>query len=100
MRCAVAMAVSRVDNDDDGFRIDEKLGPLDGVATDANGSAHEQTAELVLCRVRVLHGLLDVFDSDEPLQLVVLVDNEKFFDTMFVKKSTRLVERRSHRHGD
>ena len=63
-------------------------------------AAAPQATQRVLRRVRVLHGLLDVLDRDQPFQPVVAIDDEQLFDLVLVKDLARRIERRADRHRD
>src|SRR5260370_8022373 len=48
----------------------------------------------------ILEIFLDVFDGDEAFEIEVLVDDEGFLDTVFLKDALGFVEGGAHRHGD
>ena len=94
------MAVRGVDDQHVHVRGDERLGAFDRVLGDADRGADAQPAEVVLARHRVLDGLLDVLDGDQPLQAVVVIDDQELLDLVRVQDVLRLVERRAHGHRD
>ena len=50
-----------------------------------DGSAYAQAALFVLAGHGVLQLFLDVFDGDKALELVLVVDDEEFFDAVLVE---------------
>src|SRR5690606_31112161 len=90
---ALAVPVRGVDDDhvDTGPR--EQFGALLGVATDADCRAHPQFALFVLAGVRVLGGLQDVLDGDQPAQLERVVDDQHALEPVTVHQRLRFFER-------
>ena len=94
------MAVRRIDHEDVHICRDQRVGAIQRVLGDADRRAAAQAAERVLRRVRILHRLLNVLDGNEPLQPVVVIDDEELFDLVFVQDRARGVERRADGHRE
>ena len=92
--------MSRVDDQHIDARSDQRLGAIHRVLGDADGRAASKPSERVLRRVRILHGLLDVLDRDQPLQPVLAIDHEELLDLVLVEDLPRCVERRADGHRE
>jgi hypothetical protein len=79
---------------------DQRFGALERVPADPDCGADPQPPERVLARIRVLDHLLDVLDGDQPLQHVLIVDDQELLDLVPVKDLARLFERRADRHRE
>ncbi len=97
---AGGVAVGGVDGEGVDAHVDEGGGALEEVAGGADGSGYAEAALLVLGGVGVLELLLDVFDGDEALELVVVVDDEELFDAVLVEDLFGLLERGADGDGD
>ena len=75
-------------------------GALKKIARGADGSAHAQPALIVLAGVGIFEFFLDVFDCDQALQLVLIVDHQQLFNAMLVQDQLGLFERGAHGNGD
>ena len=89
-----------VDADDVGLGLYQRLDALIGVLGDADRGADAQAAHLVLAGVGELDDLHDVFDGDEPAELVVVVHHQELLDLVVLELVSGLVEVGAHRHGD
>ena len=54
----------------------------------------------ILRSIRILQLFLDVFDCDQALEVVLVIDHEKFFHAVLVKNCFRFFERGSDRDSD
>ena len=79
------MAVRGIDDDHVAAGLDERLHARSRSA-DADGRGEEQAAALVLGRVGVRPGLLDVLDGDEALDLPAVVDDQQLLDAVLVQQ--------------
>ena len=97
---AGGMAVGGVDGEGVDAILDEFGGALEEVAGGSDGAGDAKAALLILAGVGVLQLLLDVFDGDEALELVGVVDDEKLFDAMLVQDLLGLLEGGADGNGD
>ena len=44
-----------------------------------------KSAEIVFCRERITNRFLNIFDRDQTFQMSVVINNEKFFDAVFLE---------------
>jgi hypothetical protein len=96
----LCVSVRRVEDEDVDVRGDERFGTLHGVLRIADRGADAQPAEGILRSVGVLHRFLDVLHGDEPLQPVLLVDDQELLDLVLVQDFPRGVERRADRNRE
>ena len=94
------MAVGGVDGEGVDAVFHELGGAFEEVARGSNGAGDAQAALLILAGVGILQLLLDVFDCDQALELVVVVDDEELFDAVLVEDVLGLFERGADRDGD
>jgi hypothetical protein len=92
--------VGGVDGEGVDAVFDELGGAFEEVAGGADGSGDAEAALLILAGVGVLQLLLDVFDGDEALELVGVVDDEELFDAVLVEDVLGLLERGADGDGD
>ena len=91
------MAVGGVDDEDVDTGLDERRGPLPGVAEVADRGTDEQPAVAVLGRVRELLALDEVLDGDEPGEAALVVDERQPLALVLAEQavaSSRLMPRR------
>ena len=81
---AAGMGVRGIDHDYVGAGIEDRLGARLAVGSRADCSAHAQTAAVILARIGMGLGLFNIFDRDQSLEEVVMVDNQQFFNAGFV----------------
>ena len=89
-----------VDGQQIHFALHHFLRALEEVAGGADGRAHPQPALRIFGRVGILQFFLNVFDRDQALEVVVVVNHQQFFHAVFVQNVLRVFERGSHRDGD
>ena len=94
------MPVRAIDGEHVDLGLGQFLRALQEISGGSDGSTHAQTALRIFRRVGIFQLLLNVFDRDQALQVVFVVDDEKFLDAMLVKNFFRFFERGSHGHGD
>src|SRR5262245_40918924 len=82
------------------FGFDKYLGSLQVVACYTDGSSNQKPAMTVFGGIRILNLLLNIFDGDEALQHVVLVNNEQLLDLMAVQHLMSIFQCCSDRHRD
>ena len=97
---ARGVAMGGVDGEDVGLGFGHFEGAFEVVAGCTDGRANAQAALFVFRRARVGAFFLDVFYRDEAFEIEVLVDDEKFFDAMFLQDAFGFVERGADGHGD
>ena len=83
---ALGMAVGGIQHDYIHLGPYQCLGPFHHVRAHADGRAHQQPAHAVLCGIGILPYLFDILDGDEALEAAVLIDDQEFFDTVFVQE--------------
>src|SRR5207253_7516138 len=76
------------------------LRALEIIAGSANGCAYAQTSMRVFGGVWIFQFLLNVFNCDKALEVVLVVYHQKFFDAMLMKYFFRILECRTDGHGD
>src|ERR1700733_828513 len=76
------------------------MGALEKVAGRADGCAYAQAALVVFRGAWVFEFLLDVFDRDQALEVVLVIDDEEFFYAMLVQNFFRLFQRRADWDGN
>ena len=97
---ARGVAVCGVDGEGIDAGVDQFGGALQKVAGGADGRADAQTALFVLAGVGIFQLLLDVFDGDQALELVLVVDHEQLLDAVLVEDVFGLFERGADRNRD
>src|SRR6185369_3796134 len=93
------MTVRGVDHEAVDTRFHEFVGAFAVIAGGADRSRDAQTSQVIFSRRRILDGLLNVFDGDQSFYMFIVIDDEQFFDPMFLEHGFRLLERRTHRHS-
>jgi len=81
-----------VDGDYVNFGCRQFLGSLQEISSGADGRAYAQASLRIFGGVGILQFLLNVFYGDESLEVVFVVDDEKFFDAMFVENFLGIFE--------
>ena len=71
------MTVCGIDRQDIHFGFDERFGPLKEVTRHTDGGSDQQPSVAVLGGIRILNLILNVFDREEALQQVVLVNYQQ-----------------------
>ena len=94
------MAVRRVNGQRVGAVAHQLCRALQKIACSPDRSAHAQAALIVLAGVGVLQLLLDVFNRDQPHQLILVIYDQQLFNAVLVQDQLRLFERGAHGHGD
>ncbi len=97
---AGGVAVRGIDGEDVDFGFGHFDGAFEEVAGGADGGADAEAAVVVFCGARIFEFFLDVFNGDEAFEVEVLIDDEKFFDAVFLQDAFGFVERRADRDGD
>src|SRR5262247_3582546 len=97
---AGAVAVRRVDGKDVYAGFDQFRRALQEIASRADGRGAAQTAQAVFRRVRIFDRLLNVFDRDQALEVVVLVDDQQLLHAVFLQDAFGLAQRGADRNGD
>ena len=92
--------MSGIDNDHVDFAANQFLSTFEKVASGADGRADAQTSLFVFRRVRVLQFFLNVFDGNQAFEVVVVIDNQQFFDPMAVEDFLGLFEGCAYGNGD
>ena len=94
------VAVGSVDGEDVGFGFGHFDGAFEKITGGADGGSGKEAALLVLCCVGIFELFLDVFYGDEPFEIEVLVDDQKFFDAVLLQNFFGFFERGAHGNGD
>ena len=82
------------------FAFGQFLRALQKISGGADGRAHAQPALRIFRGVGIFQLLLNVFDRDQALQVVLVVDDQKFLDAMLVQNFFRFFERGADGNGD
>src|SRR5688572_26075644 len=83
------MAVRGVDDDDVYVRSHQRGSTLGRIPRNPDGSTDAQTAEAVLAGIRILNLFLDVFNSNQSLELEVAIDDQQLLDLVAVENFPR-----------
>ena len=89
-----------VDGDYVNFGCRQFLGSLQEISSGADGRAYAQASLRIFGGVGILQFLLNVFYGDESLEVVFVVDDEEFFDAMFVENFLGIFESGADGHSD
>ena len=65
----------------------------------ANRRRNSQTTKIILRCCRIFDRFLNVFDGNQTFQVLVAIDDEKFFDAMLLQDGFRLIERSANRNS-
>ena len=95
---ARGVAVGGVDGEHVDPHGDEFRGTLEEVAGSADGAGDAQAAFFILGGIGIFQLLLNVFDGDEALELVGVVDDQQFLHAVLVEDFLGLLQ--SGAHGD
>ena len=94
------VSMSAVDGEDIYLGLGQFLGALQEISGGSNRGTYAQAALRILRSIRILQLFLDVFDCDQALEVVLVIDHEKFFHAVLVKNFFRFFERGSDRDRD
>lgn len=89
----------RVDDEDVVAGGDQRLRALESVVPDPDHRSDAQASLRVLSCMGIADAILDVLDRDQPLELKVLVDDQKLFDPVAAQDVFRLFDGRPDRCG-
>ena len=92
--------MSAIDGEDVHFCFGQFLRSLQKIPGGADRRADTQASLRILGGVRILQFFLDVFDRDQALEVVLIVDHEEFLDAVLVENLFRFLQRRAHGNGD
>ena len=84
---ALRMAMCGIDDDQIDAGIDQPLGPLDTVITNADGGGSTQTALRILRRIGVELRLFDILDGDETNATAIAIDHQQLLDAMRMQEA-------------
>ena len=93
------MAVSGIDYQNSTFPL-PSLRTLEIVALAPMAAADAQTALRIFCGIGILQFFLNVFDGDEALEVIILVDDEQLLDAMPVQNQLGFLKRSTDRNRD
>jgi hypothetical protein len=85
--------VGAVDGEHVHFGFGQFLGALQKIAGGADGRAYAQASLRILGGVGIFQFLLNVFYGDQSFEVVLVVDDQKFFDAMLVENFFGIFER-------
>ena len=92
--------MSSVDGQDVYAGFDQLRRALQVIARRADGRGASQTAQAVFRSVRIFDRLLNVFDRDQALEVVVLVDDQQLLNSVFLQDAFGLAQRGADRNGN
>src|ERR1051325_10945273 len=90
----------RVDHETIDTRSHQFVGTLEVITSRTDCGRNSQTTQIVFRCRRVFDRFLNVFDGDESFYMFVVVDDEKFFNAVFLKYCFGLLECSSDWNGD
>ena len=79
------MAVRGIDDNDVRFGVEKRFGASVAEVADTGRRSHTQTSFFVLAGIGVLGGFLHVLDGNQADAAIVIIDDEKLFDTMLMQ---------------
>src|SRR6185312_8531051 len=97
---ALRMPMRGIDYEHVDAGLDQHRHALLGIAADADRRADQQGVVLVLRRMRVVAGLLDVLDGDQPTQLERVVDHQHLLDAVLVQQHQHIILAGAFAHRD
>src|SRR5882724_1239981 len=97
---ALGVTVSRVDHQRIDASANQLFGALHKITCCADAGGNAQTAQVVLSRERIPDRLLNILDGDQPLEPVVVIDDQQLFDSVPLKDCFCFVERGADGNGD
>src|SRR5580704_14297908 len=97
---AFGVAVRGVDGENVSADFGHVHGALEEITSCADGGTDAKPALGIFGGSGIFEFFLDVFDGDEAFEVEVLIDDEKFFDTMLLQDFFGLIEGGANRNGD
>ncbi len=94
------MAVAAVETEHVDLGLHQGLGPGQHVGAHAEGGTHPEPAQVVLRRIGIVDGLLDVLDGDEAAQGSGLVHDQQFLDAVVLEDDLGFLEGGAHGNRD
>ena len=94
------MAVRRVEHDNVNLRLDERRNAFEHVGRRTDRRAAKQAAAGVARGIRVLHGLFNILDRDEALEVALFIDDRELFDSVAAKNFLCVQHGGADRRGD
>jgi hypothetical protein len=88
---ALAVAMRGVDHDHVTARLQQRFGTANTILTDTGGGGDAQPTLLILAGVRVLVGLFDILDRDQPDAVALVIHNQQLLDPVLVEEPAGLV---------
>ncbi|MNX99014.1 hypothetical protein D3C86_1314440 [compost metagenome] len=85
------MAVCGIDDQKVDTSIDEALGALDGIGTNADGGGGAKTALRILGGIGIKLRFLDILDGDEADAIAFSIHHQQFFNAMLVQQAARFL---------
>jgi len=86
------MTVGRVQDQQVHLGFHQRLGAIGEIIRDPQGGAHSEATLIVLARIRVLNLFLNVFDSDEALQMIRLIHDQHLFNPILMQVLLRFLQ--------
>ena len=80
--------------------LDQYFGSLEGLLPHSDCRCASETAQRVFTGKRVLYGLLNVLDGDQPFQVVLFVHHQQLFHFVLVQNLLGFGKTGSNRNGD
>src|SRR6185437_11314878 len=94
------MTVRGIDRNHVGLPGDEFRGALHKITGCTYCRGYSKPALVIFGGIGILELLLNVFNRDETLKRVVLIDHQQFLNAMLVKDFLGILERGAYRNGD
>ena len=91
------MTVRAIDREHVHALFYQRLSTLQVIAGCANRRSYSQTPMSIFRRVGILQLLLNVFNRDQALQVIGIVNHQQLFHAMLVQNFFRAFERGAHR---
>ena len=88
-----------IDNNQINAGIDQRLGTGKPVIPHRRGSRHPQTPLRVLGGIRMQLGFFHIFDGDKPDAAIIIINHQKFFDSVLVQETLGLFLIYGFAHG-
>ena len=94
------MAMGRIEYHHIDLGLDQGLGPFQQLRTDPEGGAGKQAAHAVFGGIGILLDLFDILDGDQALEAALFINDQQFFDAVFVEQGLGMRQVDADRGGD
>ena len=97
---ALRMTMRRIDDDHVHTGFGQQLNALFRTGTHADGRARAQATRGIFRCIRVFGGFEDIFDGNQTVQLVFIIDHQHALDAMLVHQRLGVFDAAAFAYGD